>query len=38
LCPNNPQTKQGFFRFSNGQFAATCPSSLQLKQVSNSVS
>jgi hypothetical protein len=38
LCPNNPQTKQGFFRFSIGQFTATWPSSPQLKQVSNIVS
>jgi hypothetical protein len=38
LCPNNPQTKQGFFLFSIWQFAATWPSSPQLKQVANKVS
>lgn len=34
LCPNNPQQKQGFCRFSIVQFAAIWPSSPQLKQVS----
>lgn len=38
LCPNNPQTKQGLFRFSIGQLTATWPSSPQLKHVSNKVS